>query len=345
MAGRYTLRNSRFELASESAIPKLDLDHFDVRMAVRILHHPFCMALATPLLLAALLLMLLITAGPSSAQDGEGASESTAQEEGSAAPAGLSDLRFINPRARIALPEPMPGPVLRFVVADDFPPFAFLDGSGRLSGVHIDLIRAVCDTLDLPCTLQARRFDQVTAAAQEDPNNLVLAAGLSITRQNAERFTFSLPYYRFAARFVGAQSAEAQTSDSADWLNDARIGVVENTAHAAFLRDAYADTEIETFPNAQAMLRALRREDISHAFGDGVDLAIWLASNQSGDCCAFVGQPIFSVSYFGEGLAFAVPRGQSQLVQALNAALIRLESSGELETIMLTAFPLDPLGL
>jgi polar amino acid transport system substrate-binding protein len=290
------------------------------------------------LALAALLLLPL--AGPSSAQDVQSVEQDGVGSD-TGTSMGLSDLRFINPRARIALPEPMPGPVLRFVVADDFPPFAFLDGTGRLAGVHIDLIRAVCDTLDLPCTLQARRFDQVTAAANEDPNNLVLAAGLAITRQNAERFTFSLPYYRFAARFIGAQSDEPDP----DWIDNARIGVVENTAHAAFLRDAYADTDIETFTTAQAMLRALRREDISHAFGDGVDLAIWLAGNQSGDCCAFVGQPIFSVTYFGEGLAFAVPRGQSQLVQALNAALIRLESSGELETIMLTAFPLDPLGL
>lgn len=257
------------------------------------------------------------------------------------APTGLSDLRFINPRARIALPEPMPGPVLRFVVADDFPPFAFLDGTGRLVGVHIDLIRAICDTLDLPCTLQARRFDQVVAAVQDDPNNLVLAAGLAVTRDTADRFTFSLPYYRFAARFVGAP-ADVQTSD---WVDGARIGVVENTAHAAFLRDAYADAEIVTFPGAEDLFRALRNEDVSHAFGDGIDLAFWLASDQSGDCCAFVGPPIFSVTYFGEGLTFAVPRGQSQLVQALNAALIRLESSGDLETIMLTAFPLDPLGL
>jgi polar amino acid transport system substrate-binding protein len=256
-------------------------------------------------------------------------------------PMGLSELRFINPRARIALPEPMPGPVLRFVVADDFPPFAFLDGTGRLTGVHIDLIRAICDTLDLPCTLQARRFDQVTAAAQEDPDNLVLAAGLAITGDTAERFTFSLPYYRFAARFVGLRSAE----NEADWIDAARIGVVENTAHAAFLRDAYADADMVPFADAPAMLVALQRGEISHAFGDGIDLAFWLASDRSGDCCVFVGQPVFSVPYFGEGLAFAVPRGQSLLVQALNAALIRLEGSGELETIMLTAFPLDPLGL
>lgn len=308
-------------------------------MAVRTFHQSLRLALTV------LLLMPLAIPGSSSAQDTQSADESLIEQNDAGAPGGLSDLRFINPRARIALPEPMPGPVLRFVVADDFPPFAFLDGMGRLAGVHIDLIRAVCDTLDLPCTLQARRFDQVAAAAQEDPNNLVLAAGLAITRQNAEQFTFSLPYYRFAARFVGAQSDEPDAGADPNWIDNAQIGVVENTAHAAFLRDAYADTEIVSFPDVQAMLRALRRGDISHAFGDGVDLAIWLAGNQSGDCCAFAGQPIFSVTYFGEGLAFAVPRGQSQLVQALNAALIRLESSGELETIMLTAFPLDPLGL
>ena len=84
---------------------------------------------------------------------------------------------------------------------------------------------------------------------------------------------------------------------------------------------------------------------MTHAFGDGIDLAFWLASERSGGCCRLVGAPIFSAPFFGEGLAFAVPHGQAELVQALDAALARLEGSGELETLMLTAFPLDPLGL
>ena len=286
-----------------------------------------------------LLLVLAIAPHGAMAQDAEEAAPgSLAQPQ---AGGGLADLRFINPRARIALPEPMPGPVLRFVVDDDFPPFAFLDGTGRLSGVHIDLIRGVCATLDLPCTLQARRFDQVTAAAQEDDNNLVLAAGLAITRENAERFAFSLPYYRFAARFITTRS----TGVGPDDVDEPRIGVLAGTAHAAFLADTYDAMDVATFPAPQAMYRALRDGEITHVFADGVDLVFWLASPQAADCCVLVDQPIFSASYFGEGLAFAVPRGQTQLVQALNAALTRLELSGELETIMLTAFPLDPLGL
>ncbi len=254
---------------------------------------------------------------------------------------GLATLRFINPRARIALPEPMPGPVIRFVVADDFPPFAFIDGSGRLSGIHIDLIRGMCSELALPCTIQARRFDRVLDAVEEDPDNLVIAAGLAINRETADQFSFSLPYYRFAARFVALAGQE----DGDDWLDDASFGAIENTAHAAFLRDAFADWPLTTYANQDALIAGLQVGEISHAFADGLNMAFWLASPAADGCCLFVGQPIFSVRYFGEGLAFAVPNGQLQVVQALNAALIRLEGSGELEAIMLTSFPLDPLGL
>ncbi|MFK7792110.1 MAG: transporter substrate-binding domain-containing protein [Devosiaceae bacterium] len=256
-------------------------------------------------------------------------------------PAGLSNLRFINPRARTTLPEPMPGPVLRFVVADDYPPFAFIDGAGRLAGMHIDLVRGVCAQLDLPCTLQARRFDQVLGAVDEDPTNLVLVAGLAVSDEMARQLTFSRPYYRFAGRFVARFSTASQDED---WMGEALVGVVQNTAHAAFLRDVFSDVALELFPTQAALLRALRQGDVTHGFGDGVDLAFWLAGEQSGQCCNFVGGPFYARDYFGEGLAFAIPQGQPELVQALNAALARLENSGDLERIMLTAFPLDPLG-
>lgn len=283
-------------------------------------------------------LVLLITLQPMVAHAQQGSARVLPSED---APANLSTLRFVNPRDRVALPEPMPGPVLRFVVADDFPPFAFVDGAGRLAGAHIGLIRAICSTLDLSCTVQARRFDNVLSAVDEDPDNLVLAAGLAVSEELGDELTFSLPYYRYAGRFISLIAA----GNDEDWIDQARIGVLENTAHQIFLRDAYADATVEPYPTSDALFQALRRGDVSHAFGDGVDLAFWLAGRQSGDCCRFIGPPLFSLTHFGEGLALAVPRGQPQLIQALNAAIARLEASGELETLMLTAFPIDPFGL
>ena len=260
---------------------------------------------------------------------------------------GLGAIRVINPRGRIPLPEPMPGPVLRFVVSDDFPPFTFVDGAGRLAGAHIDLIRAVCATLELPCTLQARRFDQVLQAADEDPDSLVLAAGLAVTPDLARRFSFSLPYYRFAARFAGVQTDELDRA----WRllragsSEFTVGVVAGSALEAFLQDAYPQTQIVALDSLNPLYDALLDGDVDLAFADGVDLALWLGGNAADGCCAYVGAPIFASQYFGEGLAFAVPAGQPNLVQALNAALWRLESAGTLETILLTALPIDPLGL
>lgn len=308
--------------------------HMTLRMTRRWLPSARLAALAS----GCVVLMLLIMMQPIGAFAQQGSVLVSPSDD---APANLSTLRFVNPRDRVALPEPMPGPVLRFVVADDFPPFAFVDGAGRLAGAHIGLIRAICSTLDLPCTVQARRFDQVLSAVEEDPDNLVLAAGLAVSEELGDELTFSLPYYRYAGRFISLIAA----GNEGDWIDQARIGVLQNTAHQIFLQDAYADATVEPYPTSDALFQALRRGDVSHVFGDGVDLAFWLAGRQSGDCCRFVGPPLFSLTHFGEGLALAVPRGQPQLIQALNAAIARLEASGELETLMLTAFPIDPFGL
>lgn len=297
---------------------------------------------AATLALLAVLAMLLSGAAPVFAQ-APGSDEAPRIEplpDPDDGLSGVSTLRFISPRARIALPEPMPGPVLRFVIADDFPPFAYIDGAGRLAGVHIDLVRRLCATLALACTVQTRRFDQVLAAVDEDPQNLVLVAGLAVSEPLAEDLTFSLPYFRFPGRFVGLRAAD----DGEGWVDRARIGVIEGSAHQRFLAEAYGDAAVEAFADSPAMLRALRRGDVSHVFGDGVDLAFWLAGTQSGECCRFIGAPLFSRAHFGEGLALAVPRGQPALLQALNAGLARLESAGDMERVILTAFPLDPLG-
>ena len=48
----------------------------------------------------------------------------------------------------LALRQPMASD-LRFITTTDFPPFSFIDASGRLSGFHVDLARAICAALEI----------------------------------------------------------------------------------------------------------------------------------------------------------------------------------------------------
>ena len=52
-------------------------------------------------------------------------------------------------RERLVRPDVSGALRLRFLTTTDFPPFNFTDQSGRLSGFHIDLARALCEELGL----------------------------------------------------------------------------------------------------------------------------------------------------------------------------------------------------
>ena len=55
---------------------------------------------------------------------------------------------------------------LRFLTTTDFPPFNYLDGDGKLSGLHVDLARAICAELAIAdkCQIQALPWGELEAA-------------------------------------------------------------------------------------------------------------------------------------------------------------------------------------
>ncbi len=59
-------------------------------------------------------------------------------------------------RERIASPDLTALKRLRFLTTVDFPPFNFIDASGKLSGFHVDLAREICRVLAIEdrCQIQ-----------------------------------------------------------------------------------------------------------------------------------------------------------------------------------------------
>lgn len=245
---------------------------------------------------------------------------------------------FWDPKRRPERPDLGRLTSLRFLTEEDYPPFNFKAADGTPIGFNVDLARAICTELNLTCTIQVRRFDTLIPALDEGRGDAITAS-LAITPATRAQVDFTDRYYRSPARFVARRDL-ALDEATPEAIAGKSIAVVAGSAHEAYLRDFFAETAIQSLPNAEAALAALRKGDAELVFGDGVMLAFWLNGTASGNCCVFKGGPFLESRYFGEGVGIAVKRGNDALRRALDYALFRLWEKGVYTDLYLRYFPL-----
>jgi polar amino acid transport system substrate-binding protein len=277
------------------------------------------------LLLRAFLLACLTLAG----------SAATATDKVSA----LSMPLMLDLRERISKPDLAPIPRIRFLTTVDFPPFNFIDQSGKLSGFHVDLAREICRELSVldRCQIEALPYKDLEPALEKGSGEVVLA-GVRITPELRRTFGFSRVFMQLPARFVTARS-QLGTIGSPEELQAGQLGVVRGTAHEEMLKVFFPRLQATTFDTRPAMLAALGKGEVKAVFGDGLQLSFWLESEDAANCCAYLGGPYYSSFFFGEGLAMMTRKDMPLLTQALDHALIALARNGRLNDIYLRYFP------
>ncbi len=244
---------------------------------------------------------------------------------------------FWDPKRRVERPAAGAVQTIRFVTTDDFPPFNFLDADGHLTGFNVDLTRAICAELAIRCTIQAREWDDLLNTLRQGSADAIIA-GIAITAQAREELDFSDVYMRWPGRFVVRRDAPA-IEFTPEGLKGKTLAVVARTAHEAYLAAFFPEVGRKLYPTPEAARQALKSGEADAHFGDGMQLSFWLQSAAAADCCIFAGGPYLETRFFGDGLAIAVPRGKSDLKQALDAALAAIEENGIYSELYLRYFP------
>lgn len=245
---------------------------------------------------------------------------------------------LVDPQPRAARPDPTALTAIRFLTEDDYPPFHFALADGQLAGFNVDIARAICQELQVSCTIQRRQWDLLAPALAERQADAVIAS-LAITPQARQTFDFSQPYYATPARFVTLKASPLADA-TPESLAGKTVGVVAGSAHAAYLERYFAATKREAFDSVANLRAALKQGRLDAAFGDGVGFAVWLNSPEGMECCAFKGGPYSESRYFGEGVGIAVRRGDANLRRALDYALARLVQRGIYGDLYLKWFPI-----
>ncbi len=245
---------------------------------------------------------------------------------------------FWDPQRRVEKPDTANIRQLRFITEDDYPPFDFTAPDGALMGFNVELARAICEELRLPCTVQARRWDTILDTIEKGGADAAIAS-IAINARNRARVDFSSPYYKTPGRFVSRANVDLNIA-TPETLAGKIVGVEARTAHEAFLRDLFPRAQIRAFESATALRSAIRRGDVDIIFGDGIALALWLNGTDAAGCCAFKGGPFLQPGYFGDGVGIAVARGNITLRRALDFALKRIAERGVYAELYLKYFPI-----
>jgi polar amino acid transport system substrate-binding protein len=254
--------------------------------------------------------------------------------------AGVHDLPLLfDARERIAKPDLSGLARLRFLTTVDFPPFNFIDQSGKLSGFHVDLVREICRELEIEakCQIQAVTFAELQPALEGGQGEAIVA-GIGVSPELRQRFAFSRAFMKLPARF--AANRQATGGDlSVGALGSRPVGAVSGTTHEAMLKAFFPTFEVKSFANRDAMLAALKGGAVAVVFSDGMQLSFWTAGSDAANCCTLLDGAYFSQRFLGEGLAIMNRKGDTALTQAIDHALLELSRKGRLNEIYLRYFP------
>lgn len=248
--------------------------------------------------------------------------------------------QFWDVKERLVRPDISFLPRVRFLTTIDFPPFNYIDANGLITGLHVDLARAICAELGIldRCQIQALPWGELESALERNEGDAIIA-GLAITPETRRKYAFSRSYLRFPARFAVKRSTMLPEPLYRS-VAGKRIGVIAKSEHEAMLRDYFPAAKPVTYSRLEWLYADLRDGKIDAAFGDGMRLSFWLAGADSGHCCAFAGGPYLAPEYFGAGLAIAVRPDNAALADAFDFALREINVSGKFGELYLRYFPI-----
>lgn len=227
--------------------------------------------------------------------------------------------------------------LLRFLTTDDYPPFNFKDEDGQLTGFNVDLARAICLELNVPCSVAERSWTDLLPALQRRQADAVIA-GHIVTAQALATADFTDRYFHSPGRFAGRRDA-AKLDHTPDGLDGRRIGVTRGTTHEAYLQAFFRDSSLERFDTPELARDALMANKVDAIFDDGVSLSMWINGTLSRECCEFKGGPFMEPRFFGDGMAIALAKNDRALRADLNNALRKLRANGRFEELVLRYFP------
>jgi len=217
----------------------------------------------------------------------------------------------------------------KLTVCSDIPyaPFEF-EEDGEVTGIDVELMRAMASKLGLQAEFRDTDFDGIFAALAAG-NCDVIASSVSITEERKKVNDFTDGYFEIQQSLLVRKGDETKYKDFAS-LKGRTIGVQSETTGAAFAMEEAekAGVEVKEFTGADELFTALKAKQI-----DGVVQDFPINSYNAEQ----TGDTVVSAAFDNnepEEYGFVVPKSKPKLLAALNDALAELKEDGGYQDIL-----------
>jgi len=214
----------------------------------------------------------------------------------------------------------------KLTVCSDVPyaPFEDFDEGSELgyTGFDIEIMNAVAENLDLELVVKDQGFDGIQSGIVLNSKQCdVAASAITITDERKANLDFTDAYYDSEQSLLVAVDSDIKSIDDLDGV---KVGVQKATTGESYATENAKGAEIVAFPSDAEMWPALQAGQVDALLQD---LPVNIEHTKDS------GYTIVEQYDTGEQYGFAVSKGNTALLEAVNGALSAIREDGSYDTI------------
>lgn len=203
----------------------------------------------------------------------------------------------------------------------EFPPYEMTDDSGKYIGIDVEIATAIAEKLGLELDILDVDFDAALLAVNEGKSDMVMA-GVTVNDDRKVVMDFS-DSYATGKQVVIVKEGSDVTIDN---LGEKMIGTQRATTGNIYASDDYGEDHVTAYDNGATAVQALMNGQVDCVIIDNAPAQEYVKAN--------AGLTILETEYVIEEYAIGCDKGNTALVDAINAALAELTEDGTIQSIL-----------
>lgn len=208
----------------------------------------------------------------------------------------------------------------------DFPPYCILADDGSFEGIDYELAEKIAEKLGLELQIDDMAFDAALLATQNGQSDVAMG-GITASEDRKAVMDFT-DTYATGVQVVIVKEGSEVTMDN---LGDHQIGTQLGTTGYIYASDTpenggYGEDHVIGFEGGAVAVQALVNGQVDAVIIDDLPAREYVKANP--------GLTILEGAWVEEDYAIGVQKGNTQMLEALNAVLAELKADGTFQTII-----------